>query len=31
VTLPVAVYSVKLTGVNDSIGEGLIEVDEVWP
>ncbi|MDB6092440.1 MAG: Immunoglobulin I-set domain protein [Verrucomicrobia bacterium] len=31
ITLPVGVYSAKLTGVNNGSGEGLIEVYEVWP
>jgi hypothetical protein len=31
VTLPPGVYSVKLTGVNNGTGEGLVEVYEIWP
>ncbi len=31
VTLPLGVYTVKLTGVNNGTGRGLLEVYEVWP
>ena len=31
VTLPPGIYSVKLTGKNNTTGEGLVEVYEVWP
>ena len=31
ISLPAGVYSVKLTGLNNGTGEGLVEVYEVWP